>query len=229
MTSFLIVSRDKEKRAAYAKDFCTKHEINPFDISLIEKDSTVKQNVNSIGIDDVKQIQKKVFLKPLKSKFKAVIVEDAHLLTTEAQNALLKILEEPPEHTLLILGADTKDALLPTIRSRCQILELKTELLELTTRERNSITQFLEQLPGMTIGEKLKRAELLAKDKDKAIEWVEKVIIVMREVLLEEVARDMHDIHGTYDTLRSMQTLHKTLKTTNTNPRFAIEQALLSL
>lgn len=223
MTSFIIVSRDKDTRIAYEKDFCTKQEISPFDVSLIEKETSVKQNVSSIGIDDIKQLHKTVFLKPLKSKQKAVILEDAHLLTTEAQNALLKILEEPPEHTLLILGTKSKDDLLPTILSRCQIIQLETEALELTTRERNSITQFVEELPTMTIGDKLKKAELLAKDKDKALEWTEKVIIVLRETMLLNLSKE------TAQTIQEFQTLHKLLKTTNVNPRLAIEHTLLSV
>jgi hypothetical protein len=261
MTSFLIVSRDKQKRITYAKDFCTKQKIDPFDISLVEKDNTVKQNANSIGIDDVKRIQKTVYLKPLKSNFKAIILEDAHLLTTEAQNALLKVLEEPPEHTLLLLGADRKEALLPTILSRCQLIELGTEAFKLTPKDQKDIAEFIQALPTMSIGEKLKKAEALAKDKDKALVWIEKVIVVIREKLISNVilvsethpesqnglqndARDSGHVHCvqcenlrcrqarmtmSLRSLRSLQSLHTLLKTTNVNPRFAIENTLLHL
>jgi replication-associated recombination protein RarA len=244
MTSFIILSRDKDKRIAYAKEFCAKHDINNFDITLIEKDNTVKQNVSSIGIDDIKRIRKTVFLKPLQSTFKAVIIEDAQLLTTEAQNALLKVLEEPPEHTLLLLGTDTKDSLLPTIISRCQIITLKTETLELASRERHAITQFITELSEMSIGERLKKAESLSKDKDKAVDWIEKVIIVMREQLIhhsEALPKNPTEVRSFANTqddillmhyhhqIKSFQSLHTLLKTTNTNPRFAIENTLLNL
>lgn len=226
MTSFIITSRDKEKRIAFAKDFCAQYKISPFDISVIEKETSVKQNVNSIGIDDVKKMQQTVFLKPLKSELKAVILEDAQLLTNEAQNAMLKILEEPPEQTLLILSADTKESFLPTILSRCKVIELENEGIKLTTRERNDITEFIENLETMSVGEKLKRAESLAKDKDKAILWIEKVLVIMRETMLK--AFDTSDTFDT-STLRNLQSLHTLLKNTNVNPRFAIENTFLNL
>lgn len=242
MTSFIIVSRDKEKRIENAKAFCTKHDINTFDITIVEKEDTVRGHVEtrvpsgtrqSIGIADVKKIQHSIFLKPLKSKFKAVIVEDAHLLTKEAQNAMLKVLEEPPEHTLLLLGVDSKEALLPTILSRCQIIELETAGVELTTRDRNALSEFVETLPNMTIGERMKKAELLAKDKDKAVEWVEKLIIIMREKVISQYKEtktlDTPATSDTPDTLKKLQTLHTLLKTTNVNPRFAIENTLLTI
>lgn len=227
MTSFIISSRDKAKRIAYAKAFCTKQAIGNFDITLIEKETSMKQNVNSIGIDEVKRMQKTIFLKPFKSERKAVILEDAHLLTPEAQNALLKVLEEPPQHTLLLLGADSKEAFLPTILSRCQIIELETETPTLTTREQNAINQFIEELPYMTIGDRLKKAESLAKDKDKAVEWIEKVIVVMREKMLTNLASDTSTtVVFDADNLRKLQSLHTLLKKTNVNPRFAIENTL---
>lgn len=227
MTSFIIISKDKQKRIEYSKDFCAKQDINPFDISIIEKETAVKQNINSIGISEIKNIQKTAFLKPMKSKFKAVILEDAHLLTTEAQNAMLKILEEPPEHTLLLLGADTKEAFLPTILSRCQIIELETSDVKLTPKEQKDIETFITMLSGMPVGEKLKKAELLAKDKDKALIWIEKVIIVAREIMLKEM--ESQGPEKFVYTIRMLQSLHNTLKTTNVNPRFTIEHTLLQI
>lgn len=135
MVSFIVISKDKEKRVSYAQDLCAKQAIDRFDITLIEKDQSEKAPKQSIGIEEVKQMQKKIFFKPIKSSTKAVIIEDAHLLTPEAQNALLKVLEEPPANTVIILGADSKEALLPTIRSRCQLIELEEALPKLTEKE----------------------------------------------------------------------------------------------
>jgi DNA polymerase III delta prime subunit len=224
MTSFLITTKDKQKRIAYAKDFCAKQLINRFDISLIEKDTTVKQNTQSIGIEDIKRIQKTLFLKPMKSKTKAVIIEDADLLTPEAQNALLKVLEEPPAHTIIILNADSKESLLPTILSRCQIIVLEEEKPKLSEKNREELTEFVKNLPNMTIGERLKKAEQLAKDKDKAIAWIERCILFQRDMVLENPEQTI-----LINSLQSFQKLHTLLKTTNVNPRFAIENTLLSL
>jgi len=78
----------------------------------------------SISIEAIRQLQKFLQLKttggqPLR---RAVIIEYAHNLTTEAQNAYLKLLEEPPADTVMILTADTPRALLPTILSRAQVV-----------------------------------------------------------------------------------------------------------
>jgi DNA polymerase-3 subunit delta' len=76
----------------------------------------------SISIDAVRSFQGFLTLKVPSSAAvsRIAIIEDAHLLTTEAQNALLKTLEEPPEATVLILTVAHQQALLPTIRSRAQ-------------------------------------------------------------------------------------------------------------
>ncbi len=223
MTSFIVVSQDKTKREKYIKELATKQQIDFFDITLIEKDTAVK-TTTSIGIEDVKQMQKKIFLKPIKSKTKAVILEDAQLLTTEAQNALLKVLEEPPAHTIIILSSNSKETLLPTIISRCQVIQLEEEIVQLSEKEQLAYQTFLEALPSSGIGERLKKAEQLAKDKEKAIGWIGKLILVLREKMLDQTESTYY-----FQLITSFQKLHTLLKTTNANPRFAIEQTLLSL
>lgn len=80
----------------------------------------------AIGIDAARQLEKFLALKvPGKADHdRLVIIEDAHLLTAEAQNALLKTLEEPPEGTILILTANHEQTVLPTIRSRAQLIQV---------------------------------------------------------------------------------------------------------
>ncbi len=229
MVSFLIAAKDKDKRIEHAKQLCAKQNIDRFDITLIEKDTSAKTTTQSIGIEEVKNMQKKIFFKPMKSDFKAVIIEDAHLLTTEAQNALLKVLEEPPSNTILILGADTKEALLPTILSRCQIIELETSAQKLTEKQKSDLLEFIANLPDLSVGDRLKKAELLAKDKDKALAWIEKLMIVLREQTIESVQSNEDQMTWKIYTLKSFQKLHTALKTTNANPRFAIEDTLLQL
>src|SRR6185437_15079084 len=108
MVSFIVVAKDKTKREIYANNFAKEHNINPFDITRIEKDTDAKTITQSIGIEIVKQLQKKIFFKPIKSRSKLIIIEDAQLLTPEAQNALLKVLEEPPVNTYIFLGSESK-------------------------------------------------------------------------------------------------------------------------
>lgn len=70
------------------------------------------------GIDDVRTLRDAVKLAPTKSKKKIYIIDEAHMLTTEASNALLKTLEEPPEHVVFILATTNPEKLIETIRSR---------------------------------------------------------------------------------------------------------------
>jgi DNA polymerase III gamma/tau subunit len=223
MVSFIVVAKEKQKREEYVKAYAKKHAIDHFDITIIEKDITAKPQTQSIGIEVVKQIHKKVFFKPLKSKNKLVIIEDAHLLTPEAQNALLKVLEEPPAHTFIFLGTETKEVLLPTILSRCQLIVLEEEPQQLSETRREELNDFIQKLPELSIPERLKRAEQLAKEKDKAVSFIQNLILLLREHLLQTTSLE------TVETIKHLQALHTLLTTTNVNPRFALEQTLLNL
>lgn len=77
-----------------------------------------------IGVDRMRELKRFVSLRPVKGGTKVAVVDDAQALTIAAQNALLKTLEEPPPNSLLILVADNADALLTTVRSRCQRVPL---------------------------------------------------------------------------------------------------------
>ena len=86
----------------------------------------VSPEKSTISIESIRELQKFFQLKTLGvgKLRRAVIVEDAHSLTTEAQNAFLKLLEEPPADTIIILTCSDKQKLLPTILSRAQSLAL---------------------------------------------------------------------------------------------------------
>jgi DNA polymerase III delta prime subunit len=245
MVSFIVVAREKKKREEYVRDFALKENIDRFDITVVEKDTSAKATTQSIGIEAVKLIQKKIFFKPVRSSKKIVVIEDAQLLTPEAQNALLKVLEEPPANTIIIVGTETKETLLPTILSRCQLIELEEEKRKLSDKTIEEMNLFLTGLADLSIGDKLKHAEKLAKDKDKAIKWIENLIFVLREKMLysvrhsresgnleipDQVRNDNVNLTENYlFIIRSFQSLHTLLRTTNVNPRFAIEHTLLSL
>lgn len=77
------------------------------------------------GIDDVRAIQDAAKFFPLKGKYKFFIVDEVHMLTTQAFNALLKILEEPPEYLIFILATTNPEKIPATIVSRCQKFPLQ--------------------------------------------------------------------------------------------------------
>jgi len=81
---------------------------------------------NTIGVDDVRtQINSDVAIKPYSSPYKVYIMNEAEKMTVQAQNALLKTLEEPPEYAVILLLVTNLNTLLPTILSRCVVLNMK--------------------------------------------------------------------------------------------------------
>jgi DNA polymerase-3 subunit gamma/tau len=77
------------------------------------------------GIDDIREIRDGVSTLPFESKFKVYIIDEVHMLTKEAFNALLKTLEEPPAHAVFILATTETDKLPETVISRCQVFTFK--------------------------------------------------------------------------------------------------------
>ncbi len=81
---------------------------------------------NTISVDDIReQINNDVAIKPYKGPYKIYIMNEAEKMTTQAQNAILKTLEEPPEYAIILLLTSNVNALLPTIQSRCVVLNMK--------------------------------------------------------------------------------------------------------
>lgn len=81
---------------------------------------------NTISVDDIRaQINNDVAIKPYSSPYKIYIVNEAEKMTPQAQNAILKTLEEPPEYAVILLLTSNVNALLPTILSRCVVLNMK--------------------------------------------------------------------------------------------------------
>lgn len=81
---------------------------------------------NTISVDDVrKQINNDIMIKPYSGPYKIYIIPEADLLTVQAQNALLKTIEEPPKYAVIFLLTENAESLLPTIMSRCVMLKLR--------------------------------------------------------------------------------------------------------
>lgn len=77
------------------------------------------------GIDDIRELKDAVHTLPYESRYKVYIIDEVHMLTKEAFNALLKTLEEPPSHVVFILATTEEEKLLDTILSRCQVFRFR--------------------------------------------------------------------------------------------------------
>ena len=125
----VLLSQVKKKRLSHAylvfEDFSIETvakilEVNAPDLFVLEE--------RPIKINHIREIIRYLSLKPHSSCQKLVIILDIENLTLEAANALLKVLEEPPAHSILILKAGQKEKILPTVSSRCQVINQKTPI-----------------------------------------------------------------------------------------------------
>ncbi|MDO4753037.1 MAG: DNA polymerase III subunit gamma/tau [Candidatus Saccharibacteria bacterium] len=103
------------------------HEINNFEYKLEDEyvDIIEIDGASNRGIDDIREIREKAAIKPTLSKYKVYIIDEVHMLTREAFNALLKTLEEPPEHVIFIMATTDPQKVPITILSRAQTFTFK--------------------------------------------------------------------------------------------------------
>lgn len=102
---------------------------NGSNMDVIEMDAASNR-----GIDDIRTLRDAVKLAPSGSKAKVYIIDEAHMLTTEASNALLKTLEEPPQHVYFVLATTNPEKLIDTIRSRTTLIQFTKATTEETKR-----------------------------------------------------------------------------------------------
>lgn len=94
-------------------------------LDLVEIDAA-----STRGIDDVRELRENIKFPPLKAKYKVFIIDEAHQLTKDAFNALLKTLEEPPEYVIFILATTEPEKLPPTVLSRLQRYDFRKLALQ---------------------------------------------------------------------------------------------------
>ena len=91
---------------------------NGTSLNIIELDAA-----SNNGVDDMRALTEQVMVPPLNGRYRVFIVDEVHMLTTQAFNAFLKTLEEPPAHAIFILATTEKHKIIPTILSRCQVFD----------------------------------------------------------------------------------------------------------
>lgn len=112
----MILCIDENKYCNHCKSCIEFDTNNNPDFKIIEPDG------NSLKIEQIREFQSKVFEKPIISNRKVYLINDSNKMTVDAQNCLLKTLEEPPEFVTIILIGSNDSAFLSTIKSRCMIL-----------------------------------------------------------------------------------------------------------
>ena len=167
-----------------------------------------------------------------------MVIADAEWLNQEAQNALLRLLEEPPDRTCLVLVASSAMALLATIRSRCQRVRFAAELpLTLRGDEANEevceIVERLDRLPSATLPDLLDWAETYRGTRAVAAERVQTLLAASSQYLREQVAAAVaagrDNVRPPLEAFHTLASCRKDLSQRNANPQMIAERAFLAL
>ena len=155
MIARLLISADLETRVGEIRKMLAENNLLPNhpDLLYFPYDS-------KLGIAEARKIKGYFSLKPYSAKGRAVVLENASELTVEAQNALLKTLEEPPSEAIFILGASSDAKFLPTILSRCEIIKLESKNSN-TLIYQSDYAQDLDKLMNFSIEERFEYIEKL--------------------------------------------------------------------
>ena len=149
-----------------------------------------KEIQESIKIDDIRLLQTKIFEKPIISNRKVYIINNAEKMTTEAQNCLLKTLEEPPEFVTIILVVNNENSILVTIKSRCtKVVFTEESVQELDYEAKNRFSE-LEKIFGnvdkyLSI-DLLNKLDVLYKDKDNIMQNLEFINLIFMKKAKQE-------------------------------------------
>lgn len=218
----LIVGCDGIGKSVLAKYIADKI-IKPKDNSESVDIARYYPKTSSFGVDDVRNIIEEVNKKPYEGDKKVLILYKCDKMTVQAQNALLKTIEEPPEGVYLILLSDSLETILDTIQSRCQVYKLtplsKDEILqyidlkypEISEQNKQAVVAYSTGIPGKVdrfLGDEnlknlrgicielfedvisrkndivIKYQELLKNLKDEKIEFLDMLILFIRDIML---------------------------------------------
>ena len=180
--------------------------------SCIEFDSNnnpdfqlIESTDGKIKIEQIREMQRKIAEKPIISSRKVYIIENSDTMTKEAQNCLLKTLEEPPEYITIILICSNEDNLLSTIKSRCTRIHFEP-------LKENEIKQYLEKaIPEQQISENIINLAqgsigkvIKLNEKKDIYENIEKILINMRNKDLIEIVQMSEGIYKSKEEINSI-------------------------
>lgn len=176
------------------------------------------ENKNSIGISKIRESATFLEEKPYSGNSKALIILHASEMTTAAQNALLKTLEEPPDYATIVLESKSEKGLLDTVLSRCKRIRIQSS--ESESPEDESYLKFLSS----DTGERLYWSNELSKeDRDVIIDRLEAFIRYCRKQLKDSYSSDYsHNISKLLE-------IKESIEDTNVNPQNALDYLALEL
>lgn len=163
------IDKKKGKRGVLPGDPCGKCD-SCLDLEKgVFPDTVEIDAASNRGIDEIRSLKERVAFAPMRGRYKVYIIDEAHMLTREAFNALLKTLEEPPKHVVFVLCTTEAHKLPETIISRCQWFELKlatpeqlaTKLKEIAKAEKVKVDEDVFALVARVAGGSFRDGESL--------------------------------------------------------------------
>lgn len=176
MHAFIIYGGAKEERVARIREELETLHIDPLDQIIITPEES------TLGILRIRELISRIQLSPYRSTTTAAVIYDAGTLTIQAQNALLKLLEEPPPHAKLFLETGNSAVLLSTLLSRCQSIPITSQQPK---AKNESIAQLLA-INKNSIGEIAAMSDTISKNREDAGAWVDAALFSLHEVLASE-------------------------------------------
>ena len=235
--AFLIVQGTKPQRKKRIKKLVAAL-TGKSKIKLKHPDIFFIKGKTSISIGQIRRLKNQVQRKPYLLSKKVALLWEADKLTFPAQNSLLKLLEEPPENTLLLLSCQNESLLLPTVVSRCQIIRIIPK--EKTNHENlMESASLLKKLVAGHLKTRFDEAEILAKDRQKTITFLNDSLLIFRDLIHTSIGVKKNSPFSNPALKKlSLSQLHAQIKATqkiredikkNVNARLALENLFLNL
>lgn len=222
MHTYLHLNTDIAARAREIDLQATHLGISPFDRISPNPEGA------SIGIAEVRAFIKRLSLAPVEGTYSAGIIVNAETLTQEAQQALLKTLEEPPEHAYIFLGAANDLQLLSTIISRCIVLSGDIHPQEISDAEQTATRALFNEILSASPGKKIHLISSVGKTKEEIETWINNAFLCLRSDLIAtgtptektaSVTKKARLIHRLFEAKKYLSG--------NVNPLLLLEHAVL--
>lgn len=222
--TYLLISKDNQTQAGYLKPFLSglleknllEIQESP-DIHILDK-----REENSIGIEDVKDFLKEMIYKPFGGGKQIAIIYEAEKLTPQAQNSLLKTLEESNDNTIYILCVDNEKNVLPTIYSRSKPIYIKQEMHLGDTVEKPGIF-------NMDLIEQFNLIESICKEKQPCLDLLASLEEYMKLELEKEIKNDnINSSRVISERLKEIQDTREKINS-NCNKKLVLEALAISL
>jgi DNA polymerase III delta prime subunit len=187
-----------------------------------------------VRIGQIRALQNALRLRSNEGGRRAAVIADAEWMNQEAQNALLRVLEEPPPQTTLVLATRTSAGLLATVRSRCQRLSFEAaSAAPLEDPEREATLARLDALGAATIPELLDWAAEHRGARTEVVDGVAQLLETastwIRDRVISAIQEPDVDVSDDLDVFRTLNDCRKTLSQRNANPQMVVERALFAL